>query len=100
MWASCRVVIDQTHIYNHGKRTRYEYEGQTPVTRVCVWSKPTEVDNRHLPGNANTKARTGRGSTGAVEVVLPNRPHREALRGWHGPYLARFQRIAPIDKQT
>ena len=35
-----------------------------------------------------------------LDIALPNQPHHDSLRGWQGPYLAGFQRIAAIDKQA
>jgi len=49
--------------------------------------------------NVNTNLRWDKERV-ELDLALPNQPHRDSLRGWQGPYLAGFQCIAAIDKQT
>ena len=90
MWASCGVAIDQTHIYNHASvldasmRAKHLVSGSGSAQEVTTWDREHEISDGRLE----------------LGIALPNRPHRETLRGWQGPYLAGFQRIAPIEEQT
>jgi hypothetical protein len=89
VWASCRVRIDQTHVRNHASVLGANMRDKNLLCVSVSGQKPPKWTKM---GRDRLRVE--------LDIALPNRPHREMLRGWDGPYLAGFQRIAAIDKQT